>query len=189
MKIDPTVRIHPVRRERLDLEGAKMRYDEAWTEFLLWPDEDGRERVLERLVVYWRLRNRTSIGLIEFLEGFDRNSFQDTVMAAIKRKFPNAGRSAEAAPASAPATGVQRAAPRQDPRQEAARQINARAPAELDDSLVANRMLPGLRRCPCGARADHGPPEHLSRSSVPSRGQRLRESGTSSPLRGASGIP
>jgi hypothetical protein len=73
--------------------------------------------------------------MIEFLEGFDRNSFQDTVMAAIKRKFPNAGWLAEAAPATAPATGVQRAAPRQDPRQEAARQINARAPAELDDSL------------------------------------------------------
>jgi hypothetical protein len=57
----------PAGRERLDLEGAKMRYDEAWTEFLLWPDEGGRECVLERLVAYWRLRNRTSIGLEEAL--------------------------------------------------------------------------------------------------------------------------
>jgi hypothetical protein len=75
------------------------------------------------------------VNLIEFLAGFDRNAFQDTVMAAIRRKFPNAGRTAETASPSAPPTGIERAAPRQDPRLEATRQVNARAPAELDDSL------------------------------------------------------
>ena len=67
MKIESASHIVRAQRERLDLEGAKILYDEAWSEFLLWPDEGGRERVLERLVAYWRLRNRTSIGLEEAL--------------------------------------------------------------------------------------------------------------------------
>jgi hypothetical protein len=102
----------------------------------LWHEKNGRQWIGFPARSYKSRDGRDVwVNLIEFLEGFDRNSFQDTVMAAIKRKFPNAGRSPEAAPATAPATGVQRAAPRRDPRQEVARQINARAPAELDDSL------------------------------------------------------
>ena len=47
MKIESASHIVRAQRERLDLEGAKILYDEAWSEFLLWPDEAGRDRVLQ----------------------------------------------------------------------------------------------------------------------------------------------
>jgi hypothetical protein len=71
MKMDPAIGIRPARRERLDLEGAKMRYDEAWTEFLLWPDEGGRERVLERFVLYWQRRNGSTVGMEPHFDKLD----------------------------------------------------------------------------------------------------------------------
>jgi hypothetical protein len=71
MRIDSAALIRPARRERLDLEGAKMRYDEAWSEFLLWPDEGARERVLERFVTYWRRRNGSTTGMEPHFQKLD----------------------------------------------------------------------------------------------------------------------
>src|SRR5262249_50815598 len=71
MKIESAAHIVRARRERLDLEGAKMRYDEAWREFLLWPDEGSRERVLERFVNYWRRRNGSTAGMKPHFDKLD----------------------------------------------------------------------------------------------------------------------
>jgi hypothetical protein len=71
MKIESAAHIVRARRERLDLEGAKILYDQAWSEFLLWPDEAGRERVLERFVIYWRRRNGSTAGMEQHFDKLD----------------------------------------------------------------------------------------------------------------------
>lgn len=60
-----------LRPEAADRPDPQDRYDEVMREFRGYPDEAGRERLLERHRALWRHRNGSTVGLASVSEALD----------------------------------------------------------------------------------------------------------------------